>query len=298
MSGGYSTILLEKTGNRNGASAILTLNRPEKMNAFTVTMAHELLDALDVVDGDDSVRSLIITGAGKAFCAGMDLNTGGNVFGLDESIDPNARDMEANRDTGGKVVLRLFRMKKPVIGAINGASVGVGSTLQLPMDRRIASLNARFGFVFSQRGITLESCAAWFLPRLVGIEQALDWSLSGRVFGAAEARDAGLVSHVVGDEMLMDTALTIAESYAKGTSAMSVAINRQMLWRMLGAAHPMEAHRMDSRTMLHTSQRDGREGIASFLEKRPAAFSDKISAGPPLGLDWDSEPPFFDESDA
>ncbi|WP_417464050.1 crotonase/enoyl-CoA hydratase family protein [Kordiimonas sp.] len=284
----YETITLT----REGSAAILTLNRPDNMNAFTPTMARELEAVCDVVDADDSIRALVVTGAGRAFCAGMDLSASGNVFGLDESIDPLSPEMERNRDTGGRVVLRLFRLKKPVIGAINGASVGVGTTMQLPMDVRIASPYAKFGFVFAERGITLESCASWFLPRLVGVAQALDWSLSGRVFKAEEALKGGLISEIVEPDNLMARALELAESYTARTSAISVAINRQLIWRMMGASHPMEAHMIESRTMLHTSMHDGREGVQSFLEKRAPEFSDKVSSGPVPGFDWDAEPPF------
>lgn len=284
----YETLLLD----RDGSTAILTLNRPERMNAFTPTMAEEMIAAFDEVDADDSIRALVVTGAGRAFCAGMDLSAEGNVFGLDESIDPASPEMERNRDTGGRVVLRLFRMKKPVIGAINGASVGVGTTMQLPMDARIASPFAKFGFVFAERGITLESCASWFLPRLVGVAQALDWSLSGRVFKAEEALAGGLISEIVEPDNLMTRALELAHGYSARTSALSVAINRQLVWRMMGAAHPMEAHKAESRTMLHTSMHDGREGVLSFLEKREPEFKDKVSNGPVPGLDWDAEPPF------
>jgi enoyl-CoA hydratase/carnithine racemase len=284
----YETLLLD----RDGSTAILTLNRPERMNAFTPTMAEEMIAAFDAVDADDSIRALVVTGAGRAFCAGMDLSAEGNVFGLDESIDPASPEMERNRDTGGRVVLRLFRMKKPVIGAINGASVGVGTTMQLPMDVRIASPFAKFGFVFAERGITLESCASWFLPRLVGVAQALDWSLSGRVFKAEEALAGGLISEIVEPDNLIKRALELAQSYSARTSAMSVAINRQLIWRMMGAAHPMEAHKAESRTMLHTSMHDGREGVLSFLEKREPEFKDKVSNGPVPGLDWNAEPPF------
>jgi len=271
---------------------IVRLNRPDNMNAFTPTMAEDLIHALDAADADDNVRALIFTGSGRAFCAGMDLSPDGNVFGLDETIDPASPEMERNRDTGGTVVLRMFRMKKPLIGAINGASVGVGTTMQLPMDARIASPFAKFGFVFSQRGITLESCASWFLPRLVGMAKALEWSLSGRVFGADEALDGGLISEIVEADTLIDRALEIAAGFTAGTSPMSVAINRQLLWRMMGASHPMEAHKVESRTMLHTSTRDGKEGVQSFLEKRSAEFADKISDGAPMGLNWDNEPAF------
>lgn len=284
----YETI---ETDNADGIFTIL-LNRPDKMNAFTVKMARELIKALDEADEDDAVRSIIVSGNGRAFCAGMDLSTEGNVFGLDETIDPNSADMIRNRDVGGEVVLRLFRMKKPVIGAINGASVGVGSTMQLPMDVRLASPHAKFGFVFSQRGITLESCSSWFLPRLVGVQKALEWSFKGNVFGAEEALNAGLISEITTADDLMSRAREIAHDLTKGTSAVSVAFNRQLIWRMMGASHPMEAHAAESRTMYHTSTKDGKEGVQSFLDKRPPVFEDRISNGAPDGFDWNHEPPF------
>lgn len=284
----YTTL---QTSLKDGIFTI-TLNRPDRMNAFTVEMSRELEAALDVADSDDSVRAVIFTGAGRAFCAGMDLSIDGNVFGLDETVDAAGPDMVRNRDEGGRVVLRMYRMKKPLIGAINGASVGVGSTLQLPMDVRIASPFAKFGFVFAQRGITLESCASWFLPRLVGVTKALEWSFKGNVFGADEALAAGLISEIVEADSLLDRACEIAHSFAASTSPMSVALNRQLIWRMMGAAHPMEAHQAESRTMYHTSTRDGKEGVQSFLEKRAPEFRDAISGGAPTGFDWDDEPPF------
>ena len=277
----------------DGPIQIIRLNRPEKMNAFTVQMANDLLAALDTADADDTIRALIFTGNGRAFCAGMDLSPEGNVFGLDESIDPSdATGMERNRDTGGTVVLRMFRMKKPLIAAINGASVGVGTTMQLPMDVRIASPYAKFGFVFSQRGITLESCSSWFLPRLVGISKALEWSMKGDVFGAEEALNSGLISEIVDTETLLVRAKEIASNFAEKTSPMSVALNRQLLWRMMGANHPMKAHQLESRTMLHTSMHDGKEGVQSFLDKRAPEFTDSIGNGAPTGFDWDAEPTF------
>ncbi len=284
----YNTI---ETSVADGICTIL-LNRPDRMNAFTVEMGNELVAALDAADADDSVRAIILSGNGRDFCAGMDLSTDGNVFGLDETVDASGPEMERNRDEGGKLVLRMFRMKKPLIGAINGASVGVGSTMQLPLDVRIGSKFAKFGFVFAQRGITLESCASWFLPRLVGVAKALEWSFKGNVFGAQEALDTGLISEIVEPDALMDRAREIAAGFKANTSAMSVAINRQLIWRMMGAAHPMEAHAAESRTMYHTSTRDGKEGVQSFLEKRDPDFKDAISAGAPIGFDWNSEPPF------
>jgi enoyl-CoA hydratase/carnithine racemase len=282
----YSTLVID----RDGPVATVWLNRPDNLNAFTVEMADELLEVLDALDGDDTVRAIIFTGKGRAFCAGMDLSVGGNVFGLDETVDVNSPDMERNRDKGGVVTLRLFRMKKPLIAAVNGVSVGVGTTMQLPMDVRIASEYAKFGFVFSKRGVTLESCASWFLPRLVGIQKALEWSFTGDVFGVDEALNGGLVSEKVASDTLLGRAHEIAHKFAQDTSPMSVAVNRQLLWRMLGADHPMEAHKAESRTMLHASQRDGREGVQSFLDKRAPKFGDTVSCGAPIGFDWDDEP--------
>jgi enoyl-CoA hydratase/carnithine racemase len=284
----YTTLL---TDLKDGVFTI-TLNRPDRMNAFTVEMAGELETALDDADTNDNVRAVILTGAGRAFCAGMDLSSEGNVFGLDETVDAASPEMARNRDEGGRVVLRMYRMKKPLIGAINGASVGVGSTMQLPLDVRIASPFAKFGFVFAQRGITLESCASWFLPRLVGVAKALEWSFKGNVFGADEALAAGLVSEIVEADTLLARAHEIAQGFVKSTSPMSVALNRQLIWRMMGAAHPMEAHQAESRTMYHTSTRDGKEGVQSFLDKRAPEFKNAISEGAPIGFDWDKEPPF------
>ncbi|MBO6826958.1 MAG: crotonase/enoyl-CoA hydratase family protein [Sneathiella sp.] len=274
----------------DGNLLIIRLNRPDNMNAFTVEMGEELIRTLDAADNNDDVRAIIFTGNGRAFCAGMDLSSDGNVFGLDETVDANSPEMERNRDLGGVLTLRMFRMKKPMIGAINGASVGVGTTMQLPMDVRIASEKAKFGFVFSQRGVTLESCASWFLPRLVGLPKALEWSFSGKVFGAEEALNGGLISEIVAPDALLDRAKEIARGFIANTSAMSVAVNRQLLWRMMGADHPMEAHKAESRTMYHASVRDGKEGVMSFLEKREPEFKDKISDGAPAGFDWEQEP--------
>lgn len=274
----------------DGNLLIIRLNRPDNMNAFTVEMGEELIRTLDAADNNDDVRAIIFTGNGRAFCAGMDLSSDGNVFGLDETVDANSPEMERNRDLGGVLTLRMFRMKKPMIGAINGASVGVGTTMQLPMDVRIASEKAKFGFVFSQRGVTLESCASWFLPRLVGLPKALEWSFSGKVFGAEEALNGGLISEIVAPDALLDRAKEIARGFISNTSAMSVAVNRQLLWRMMGADHPMEAHKAESRTMYHASVRDGKEGVMSFLEKREPEFKDKISDGAPAGFDWEQEP--------
>ena len=257
--------------------ATITLNRPEKLNAFTGTMREELIDAFEAADVDDDVRAVIVTGAGRAFCAGADLSKGGDTFSFDDSF----------RDGGGQVSLRIFESRKPVIGAINGPGVGVGVTMTLPMDIRIASETARFGLVFSRRGVVPEACSSWFLPRIVGIQQALDWVFSGRVFDAAEALTGGLVKEVVPPDQLMPRAREIAREIAENTSAVSVALARQMMWRMLGADHPMEAHKIDSRGIAQTGRAaDAKEGVESFLEKRPADFTMRPSRDMPAFYPW------------
>jgi enoyl-CoA hydratase/carnithine racemase len=292
----YETILTDTSEN----IFTITINRPDKLNALNTQMIHDLIAAFDAADADDAVRAIIVTGAGRAFCAGADLSTGAKTF--DRAARPDRPQVpdgpdgkpdlshENARDGGGRITLRIFNCRKPVIAAVNGPAVGIGVTMQLPMDVRIASTDARFGFVFSQRGIVPEAASGWFLPRIVGIAQALDWCYSGRVFGAEEALRGGLVSRVVAPGDLIETARTIARSYAEKTSAVSVAVIRQMMWRMLGAAHPMEAHRIDSRAMFHRGRgADVKEGIASFLEKRPARFTDTVSADMP-DLPWGDEP--------
>jgi enoyl-CoA hydratase/carnithine racemase len=258
----------------------LTLNRPEKLNAFTTRMMHELIDAFDRADADDAVRVVIVTGAGRAFCAGADLSTGGATFDAPEPI-------EEHRDGGGRVALRIFESKKPVIAAINGAAVGVGITMTLPMDVRIAVAGARIGFVFARRGIVPEAASSWFLPRLVGIAQAAEWVLTGRLFPAEEALAGRLVSRVVAPEALLTTARALGREIADNTSAVSVTLARQLLWRMLGADHPMEAHRVDSRC-IHWMGRsaDAREGVTAFLEKRPPRFGMRPSADLPDFYPW------------
>src|SRR5436305_3042465 len=278
----------------------ITINRPDKLNALNTQMIHELIDAFDVADADDAARAIIVTGAGRAFCAGADLSGGGGTFDRAARPDrppvPDGPDgkpdlsHENARDGGGRITLRIFNCRKPVIAAVNGAAVGIGATMLLPMDVRIASSDARFGFVFSQRGIVPEAASSWFLPRIVGIAQALEWCYSGRVFPAQEALDGGLVSRVVAPGELIATARQIARSYSEKTSAVSVALIRQMMWRMLGASHPMEAHRIDSRAMFHRGRgADVKEGIASFLEKRPPRFTDTVSGHMP-DLPWGDEP--------
>jgi len=269
----------------------LTLHRPERMNAFTAAMMRELIDAFDHADADDDVRAVIVTGEGKAFCAGADLEKGGDTF------DRSKRAEEAlgnrDRDGGGMVSLRIYESKKPVIAAVNGAAVGVGITMQLPMDIRLASKKARFGFVFAQRGITMEACSSWFLPRLVGMQQAAEWVYTGRVFDAEEALRGGLVRSLHEPDELMPAARRLAGEIAGKTSAISVALNRQMMWRMLGADHPMEAHKIDSRAIGFMGQSaDAREGVESFLEKRPARFTMKPSRDLPDFYPWWEERKF------
>jgi len=260
--------------------ATITLNRPDRLNAFTGTMMNEIIDAFDVTDADDDVRAVIVTGAGRGFCAGADLGGGGETFakgGSDVQTDAGIP-----RDGGGLVSLRIYDSKKPVIGAINGAAVGVGVTMTLPMDIRLASEHAKFGFVFARRGIVPEACSSWFLPRLVGISQAAEWCYSGRVFPAQEAADGGLVRSVHAAHDLLDDARAIAADIAENSAPVSVALTRQMLWRMLGASHPMEAHRADSRGIAFRGpSADSSEGVESFLEKRPAVYRDRVSDGLP-----------------
>jgi len=267
----------------------ITLNRPERLNAFTARMMYELLDAFERADADDAVRAVIVTGAGRAFCAGADLGSGGGTFDYAGEAQP----IESHRDGGGLVALRIFASKKPVIAAINGPAVGVGITMTLPMDVRIAASGARMGFVFARRGIVAEACSTWFLPRVVGISRAAEWVLTGRVFPAEEALAGGLVSRVVAPEALIDTARGLAREIADHTSALSVALCRQMLWRMLGADHPMEAHKVDSRAIYWMGQSaDAREGVQAFLEKRPARFTLRPSADMPEFYPWWEERPF------
>jgi len=272
--------------------ATITLDRPDRMNAFTDVMMRELIDAFDQVDADDDVRVVIVTGAGeRAFCAGADLGGGGETFAKGGSDIQTA--VGVPRDGGGLVSLRIFECKKPVIGAINGAAVGVGVTMTLPMDFRLASDTARFGFVFARRGIVPEACSSWFLPRLVGISTAAEWCYSGRVFPAAEALEGGLVRSVHAPDDLLPAAMEIAREIADNTAPVSVALTRQMLWRMLGADHPMEAHRVDSRGIQSRgASADSREGIESFLEKRAPVYPVKVSDGlPDLFVDY-VEPDF------
>lgn len=266
-------------------AAIITLHRPDQLNAFTVTMLRELLAALDAADADDEVRAVIVTGAGRAFCAGADLAAGAKTFDHRET----ATEREGvPRDGGGILTLRLFESTKPVIGAINGAAVGVGATMTLPMDIRLASTGARFGFVFARRGIVPEAASSWFLPRVVGISRAAEWVYTGRLISAQEAHEAGLVRSVHEPDDLLPAARALVAEIAEHTAPVSVALSRQMLWRMLGASHPMEAHRVDSRAIAaRGASLDAAEGVTSFLEKRPARFPMRVSDGlPDVFPDW------------
>jgi enoyl-CoA hydratase/carnithine racemase len=268
----------------------ITLNRPERLNAFTPTMGAELIQALDLADADDDVRAVIVTGAGRGFCAGADLERGGSTFDWRER---QAAGETVPRDGGGRISLRSFDCVKPVIAAINGPAVGVGITMTLPMDIRIAAAGAKIGFVFARRGIVPEACSSWFLPRIVGISQAMEWVATGRVFTAEEALAGGLVRSVHPAEEVVSVARSLAREIADNAAPVSVALARQLMWRMLGASHPMEAHRADSRAMFARGQSaDAVEGVTSFLEKRPAAFVDSVAAGlPDVFPGW--SPPSF-----
>jgi enoyl-CoA hydratase/carnithine racemase len=268
----------------------ITLNRPERLNAFTPTMGRELIEALDAADADDDVRAIVVTGAGRGFCAGADLEKGGSTFDWSER---HAAGEEVPRDGGGRISLRIFDSFKPVIAAINGPAVGVGITMTLPMDVRLAAEGAKIGFVFARRGIVPEACSSWFLPRIVGISQAMEWVASGRVFDASEALAGGLVRSVHAPDDVLGAARDLAREIADNAAPVSVALARRMMWTMLGAAHPMEAHRADSRAMFARGRSaDVVEGVTSFLEKRPAEFSDRVSDGLPEILPWLEEPAF------
>ncbi len=273
------------------AVATITLSRPEKLNAFTGVMMRELLQAFDAVDADDAVRAVIVTGDGRAFCAGADLSGGARTFDDGDWSGPD--DRRVRRDGGGQVTLRIFDCKKPVIAAINGAAVGIGATMTLPMDVRLASTNARIGFVFTRRGIVPEACSSWFLPRVVGISRAAEWVYTGRVLSALEALDGGLVRSLHDPGDLLAAARSLAREIAANTSGVSVALSRQMLWRMLGASHPMTAHRVDSRGIqVRGRSADAHEGVTSFLEKREAKFTDSVAGSlPDIFPDWE-EPRF------
>jgi len=269
----------------------LSLHRPEKLNAFTGRMLMEMLDALDRADADDDVRAIIVTGSGRAFCAGADLSSGSGTF--DARSGAANVGIEARRDGGGRLTLRIYDCKKPIIAAINGPAVGVGVTMTLPMDVRIASTDARFGFVFARRGICLEAASSWFLPRVVGVSKALEWAYGGRVFPAAEALEAGLVRSLHAPGELLPAARELAREIADNTSAISVAMTRQLVWKMLGADHPMEAHKLDSRAITALGQSaDAHEGVGAFLQKRKADFKQKPSSEMPGFYPWWQERKF------
>jgi len=276
----YSTILYDL----EDSVLLITLNRPEILNAFNRDMMAEMIDALDKADADDNVRAIIVTGAGRGFCAGADLSAGGNTFNAEARDD---REDGLQRDGGGRVTLRIFECKKPIIAAINGAAVGIGATMTLPMDIRLCSTKAKFGFVFARRGIVPEACSSYFLPRVVGISQALEWCYSGRVFLGDEALAGGLVRSVHQPDDLLAAAKVIAREIADNTSAVSVTLIRQMMWKMLGADHPMEAHKIDSRGIYFAGKAaDAKEGVESFLEKRTAKFPLKVSEDMPEFYPW------------
>jgi enoyl-CoA hydratase/carnithine racemase len=271
--------------------AVITLDRPDKLNAFTTTMENELIEAFDATDANDAVRAVILTGAGRAFCAGADLSSGAETFsewsaesnGNGANGDDSRRDgVDLRRDGGGRVVLRMFDSLKPIIAAINGPAVGVGITMTLAADFRLAADDARMGFVFNRRGLVPESCSSWLLPKLVPLQRALDWIYSGRIFTAAEAFSAGLVYRLHSREDLLGEATALAHSLTRDTAPVSVALSRQMVWRMLGVEHPMVAHRVESIGInARGAQADVREGVAAFLEKREAVFPDRCSDAMP-----------------
>ncbi len=286
----YTQILLEK----DGPIATITLNRPEKMNAYTRVMMQEMIDAFDDTDADDAIRAVIVTGSGeRAFCAGADLTPDDGSKPFSSQTEVTDLSDEVVRDGGGRLTLRMFQSTKPLISACNGVAVGVGATMQLPMDIRLASDNARFGFVFARRGIVPEACSSWFLPRLVGQQQALEWCMTGRIFDAKEALNGGLVRSIHPQAELMDAACELANEIAENTSAVSVAMTRAMLWRLPVEDHPMKAHRIDSRSIYKLSRgKDAAEGVQSFLEKRPPSYPGKVSKDMPDFYPWWDEPEY------
>ena len=289
MNGGivsYSTILYEVEEN----ILTITLDRPEALNAFNNNMLEELLDACDRADADDSVKAIVVTGAGRAFCAGADLSSGGKTFNSDARND---RESGINPDGGGRLTLRLYELNKPIIAAINGPAVGVGVTMTLAMDIRLASTQAKFGFVFARRGIVPEACSSYFLPRAVGISKALEWCYSGKVFPAQEAMDGGLLRSLHQPEDLLTEARAIAAEIRDNTAPVSVAMVRHMMWKMLGADHPMEAHKIDSRGVYYRGRSaDAKEGVESFLEKRDANYPCQVSGDMPAFFPWWEERKF------
>ncbi len=276
----------------------ITLNRPEQLNAFTVAMANELVAAFEQASLDDAVGAIVLTGAGRAFCAGMDLSAqdGANVFGLDETMEPTMDDMvhrlddpaivSGVRDTGGRVTLAMYACRKPIVAAINGAAVGIGATMTLAADFRLASEKARIGFVFGRLGIVPEACSSWFLPRLVGLQQALEWCYTAEIFSAEEGLRAGLLRSVHAPDALLAEAQALARKLVEGRSPAAVALTRAMLWRNPSAPHPVEAHRVDSLAMFYLSRADGREGVRAFQEKRAPVFEGRASELPEFVGEW------------
>ena len=287
----YNTLRYEVADN----ILTLTLNRPEQLNSFTVEMANELVAAFNRASADDEVRAIVVTGEGRAFCAGMDLTAAGNVFGLDERLQPTLEDMTERledpqmiasvRDTGGRVTLAIYDCNKPVIAAINGAAVGIGATMTCAMDIRLASEHARIGFVFNKIGITPEACSTWFLPRIVGMSRALEWCYTGDILAADEALASGYVKAVVPADKLLEEAYKIAAKIARH-SPVAIALTRQMMYRNAAREHPLEAHKVDSLAIFYCSQKSGKEGVASFLEKRAPQFTDTVSADMPPFYPW------------
>ena len=275
----------------------ITLNRPEKLNAFTPLMRDELISAFDRADADDSVRAVIVTGSGRGFCAGADMSDGPARFDVSRRLaqagGAEGCGHEALRDSGGRLALRIYASLKPVISAVNGAAVGVGATMLLPMDIRLASTTARFGFPFTRRGLVPEACSSWFLPRAVGMQRAMEWVATGRVFAAEEALSAGLVRSLHAPDDLLPAARALAAEIAREAAPVSMALTRQMMWQMLGADHPMQAHRVESRVLFERGKSgDVREGVAAFFEKRPARFSAKVSADMPADYPWRPTPAY------
>ncbi len=289
----FKTIKLDISDN----VATLTLNRPDRMNAFTDQMAREMIAAFDLTDASDAVRAVIVTGAGRAFCAGADLGKGGDTFDYEKrranAVSDGRFDASGDRDGGGQVGMRIYESMKPVIAAINGAAVGVGATMTLSMDIRLAAPGAKMGFVFARRGIVPETLSSYFLPRLVGVSTALEWTMTGRVFPSEEALERGLVRSLHPPDELLGAAYKLAHEIADNTAPVSVALARRMMLDMLDAGHPMEAHRLESRLMVARGQSgDAREGVTSFLEKREANYPDKVSRDMPAPYPWRPTPPF------
>jgi enoyl-CoA hydratase/carnithine racemase len=293
MSRDYSTIRYDVSDE----ILTVTLDRPDQMNAFTVEMADELEDAFRRASADDEVAAIVVTGAGRAFCAGMDLSVGGNVFGLDESQRPMLADMQERlddpeiargvRDTGGRVVLAMYDCTKPIIGAVNGAAVGIGATMLCAMDVRLASEKARIGFVFGRIGVTPEACSSWFLPRIVGVSRALEWLYSADILSAEEAHEGGLVRSVVAPDELLASAYELARRFTRNRSRVATALARQMVYRNMAADQPLRAHEVDSLAIFYASLEDGKEGIRAFLEKRDPEFTGKASQMPPFYPWWE-----------